>query len=116
MFKVQITAINPSTPPRPYGGTSSLIPPTLAVGGDRPIDATISISSTETVYTGADQDLIAQWLTDQYGMDGKRVGDDPSVRDVVAALTSATWLEWEILEGKEILDLPEPELPAGAIA
>jgi hypothetical protein len=35
--------------------------------------------------------------------------------DAVAALTGATWLEWEIVEGAEILDMPREELPPGAV-
>ena len=120
MFKVQITAINPSVPPRPYGGTSSLIPDELAFEGDRPIQVAISVDSTEpykrgkTTYQGTDKALISNWLPDQYGMYGKTVGDDASPINVVSALTSATWLEWEIISGQEILDLPAPTNRPGA--
>jgi hypothetical protein len=121
MFKIQITAINPSTPPRPYGGTSSLIPPHLAADGDRSIDATISIDSDspdrygKATWTGKDAALLSDWITNQYGMYGHRVGESPNPLDAVAALTGATWLEWEIVEGAEILDMPREELPPGAV-
>jgi hypothetical protein len=121
MFKVRITAINPSTPPRPYGGTSSLIPNELAIGGDRPIDVTITIDSAKpdkygkTTYGGADSSLISQWLPNQHGMYGHRVGDEANPLDVSAALSAATWIEWEILEGEEILDMPRQKLPPGAV-
>jgi hypothetical protein len=114
MFKVQVTAIKPSTPPRQNGGTYSLVPDELAAGGDRSIQVTISVNSDKpyrsgkTTYEGADKALISDWLPDQHGMYGKTVGDDVSPINLVAVLTSATWLEWEILEGKEILDLPAP--------
>lgn len=120
MFKVQITAINPSTPPRPHGGTNSLIPDELAVDGDRLVEVMITVDSSQpyksgkTKYEGADRALISDWLPDQYGMYGKRVGDDAKPINVFAALTSATWLEWEIIEGKEILDLPAPPERPGA--
>lgn len=120
MFKVRITAINPSTPPRPYGGTSSLIPPRLAIGGDRPIDATISIDSDspdrygKATWTGKDAALLSNWLPGQSGMYGHGVGESPNPLDAVAALTGATWLEWEIVEGKEILEMPRQKLPPGA--
>lgn len=114
MFKVQVTAINPSASPRPYGGTNSLIPDELAIGGDRPVQVTITVDSSQpyksgkTKYEGADKALISDWLPDQYGMYGKRVGDDAKPINVIAALTSATWLKWEIISGQEILDLPAP--------
>ena len=121
MLKIQITAIKPSTPPRPNGGTSALIPDELAVDGDRSIQVTITVNSDQpyqngkTTYEGADKALISNWLPDQYGMYGKRVGDDAKPINVSAALTAATWLEWEILEGKEILDLPAPPNRAGVM-
>jgi hypothetical protein len=130
MFKIQITAIKPGTPPRPYGGTSSLIPPHLAADGDRSIDATISIDSDsperasappkggrygKATWTGKDAALLSDWITNQDGMYGHRVGESPNPLDAVAALTGATWLEWEIAEGAEILDMPREELPPGAV-
>jgi hypothetical protein len=121
MFKVRITAIKPSTPPRQYGGTSSLIPDEIAIGGDRSIDVTIAIDSDspdrygKATWTGKDAALLSDWLTDQYGMYGHTVGENPNPLDAVAALTGATWLEWEIVEGKEILDLPRQQLPDGAV-
>ena len=120
MFKVLITAIKPSNPPRPNGGTYDLIPDELAVGGDRPIEVTITVKSTQpyqcgkTTYSGADKALISNWLPDQYGMRGKQVGDDARPTDLVAALTKATWLEWEIISGQEILDIPAPPSRPGA--
>jgi hypothetical protein len=120
MFKVLITEINPSTPPRPHCGTNSLIPDELAADGDRPIQVTISVNSSQpcksgkTIYEGADKALIANWLPDQYGMYGKRVGDDANPINIFAALTSATWLKWEIISGQEILDLPAPPKRPGA--
>jgi hypothetical protein len=120
MFKIQITAIKPSTPPRPYGGTSSLIPPHLAADGDRSIDATISIDSDspdcygKATWSGKDAALLSDWLPNQYGMYGHHVGEKPNPLDAVAALTGATWLEWEIVEGKEILEMPRQKLPPGA--
>jgi hypothetical protein len=121
MFKIQITAIKPSTPPRQYGGTSSLIPPHLAIGGDRSIDVTITIDSDhpdrhgQATWTGKDAALLSDWLPRQYGMYGHGVGENPNPLDAVSALTGATWLEWEIVEGKEILDMPREELPSGAV-
>lgn len=122
MFKVAITAINPSAKPRPYCGTSSLIPASLAIDGDRQIEVTISIDSTlpyksgKTIYTGADKALMIEWMPDQYGMRGKRIGDSASPADLYHALKSATWLEWKIISGQEILDIPDNSLPPGAIA
>jgi hypothetical protein len=52
MFKVAIKAINPSAKPRPYCGTSSLIPEYLAIGGDRSIQVTISIDSNQPYKAG----------------------------------------------------------------
>jgi hypothetical protein len=120
MFKVQITAIKPSTPPRPHAGTNSLIPDELAVGGDRPIDVTITVDSTQpyksgkTTYEGADKASISDWLPDQCGMRGKSVGDNAKPIDVAVALTKATWLEWKIISGQEILDIPAPPSRPGA--
>jgi hypothetical protein len=120
MFKVLITAINPSAEPRPHGGTCDLISDELAVGGDRPINVTITIQSAlpykrgKTTYTGADKALISNWLPDQCGMRGKSVGEDAKPTDLAAALTRATWLEWEIISGKEILDIPAPPSRPGA--
>lgn len=122
MFKVSITAINPSAKPRPYCGASSLTPESLAVDDDRQIQATISIDSTQpykagkTTYEGTDKALMREWIPDQYGMRGKRVGDNASPADLNHALMAATWLEWEIISGQEILDIPEQSLPPGAIA
>jgi hypothetical protein len=122
MFKVLITAINPGADPLPHCGTSSLIPDYLAIGGDRSIDCTISIDSTKpyqggkTKYEGKDKSLMAEWLPDQYGMRGKRVGDKASPANVFAALKSASWLQWKIISGQEILDIPDSNLPPGAIA
>jgi hypothetical protein len=120
MFTIQITAIKPSTPPRQYGGTSSLIPDELAIGGDRSIDAVISIDSDSpdragnATWSGKDAALLSDWITNQYGMYGHQVGENPNPLDAVAALTGATWLEWEIVEGKEILEMPRQKLPPGA--
>ncbi len=120
MFKVQITAIKPSIPPRPNAGTNSLIPDKLAVGGDRPIDVTIAVRSEQPyksgkiTYDGADKTSISNWLPDQCGMRGKLIGDDASPTDVAAALTKATWLEWKIISGQEILDIPAPPSRPGA--
>jgi hypothetical protein len=111
MFKIQITAINPSAEPFPHGGTSALIPDYLVAGGDRLIDCTISIDSPhpykggKVVYEG-NRSIFAEWLPDQYGMRGKRVGDTPSPANVLAALKSAYWLDWKIIEGHEILEIP----------
>ena len=110
MFKVVFKSINPSAVPLPYGGTASLIPGYLARGlaseGKTLIDATVSIDTNlpymggTTTWDGDDLVLIADWLPDQYG---KPVGDEPSPIDLVNALYPATWLEWEILEGNEII-------------
>jgi hypothetical protein len=122
MFKVLITAINPSALPLLNGGTSSLIPEYLQDGGDRAVRIEIEIAATrpyqhaETTYIGDDEDWISEWLPDQYGVRGKPVGDDASPIDTNAALVAAAWLEWEIVLGQEILDMPEPPLPPGAIA
>ena len=122
MFKVLVTAINPSTPPLPNAGTSSLIPDYLVDDGDRLVQITITVDAErpyqhgETTCDGDTQDWIAEWLPDQYGVRGKPVGDDASPIGLVAALSAANWLAWEIVEGKEILDLSTPELPPGAIA
>jgi hypothetical protein len=89
MFKVQVKSINPSTPPRPYGGTSSLIPADLAIDGERAIQVTIAIESDQpdksgkTTYGGEDKALISEWLPDQYGMYGKTVGDAASPINLV---------------------------------
>ncbi len=121
MFKVQITAIKPSTPPRLNGGNNSLIPDELAIGGDRSVDVTITVDSSlpyksgKTTYDGADKALISDWLPDQYGMRGKPVGDNAKPINVFAALTGATWLEWKIISGQEILDIPAPPSRPGAI-
>lgn len=122
MFKIAINAINPSAKPRPYCGTSSLIPEYLAIGGDRSIDVTITIDSTQpyqagkTTYEGEDKALVREWMPDQYGMRGKRVGDNASPADLHHALMAATWLEWKVISGQEILDIPDSDLPPGAIA
>jgi hypothetical protein len=122
MFKVAIKAINPSAKPRPYCGTSSLIPEYLAIGGDRSIQVTISIDSNQpykagkTTYEGDDKALMREWMPDQYGMRGKRVGDNASPADLHHALMAAAWLEWKIISGQEILDIAEQSLPPGAIA
>jgi hypothetical protein len=120
MLKIQITAINPSVVPRPHGGTGSLIPDDLAFEGDRPVQVTITVNSTQpyksgkAIYEGADKALISNWLPDQHGMYGKTIGDDVSPANIVAVLTSATWLDWEIISGQEILDLPAPPNRPGA--
>ncbi len=120
MFKVLITAINPSAEPRANGGTYALIPDHLAVGGDRPIQVTISVDSEQpfqsgkTTYEGDDKSLISKWLPDQHGMYGKTVGDDVKPINLVSVLRAATWLEWEIISGQEILDLPVPPKRPGA--
>jgi hypothetical protein len=122
MFRVLITSINPITPPLPNGGTSSLIPEYLIAAGDRLVRIEIAIDADRpyqhgtTTYDGDEEDWIADWLPDRYGVRGKPVGDDASPVDLVAALAAANWLNYDILEGEAILDLPEPELPPGAIA
>jgi hypothetical protein len=122
MFKVLITAIKPSILSPEHIGTYNLIPDRLSIDGDRFVDIMISVNSDRpyksgaTTYEGSDKALLSEWLPDQYGMYGKRVGDDAKPIDLVAALTAATWLEWEIISGKEILDLPVPPLPPGAIS
>jgi hypothetical protein len=122
MFKVLFKSIDSNATPLPFGGTASLIPERLARGGGRSVDITISIDTNlpyargRTTWDGDNLALVADWLPDQYGKRGKPVGDEPSPIDLIHALTLATWLEWEIVEGKEILDLPVPELPLGAIA
>jgi hypothetical protein len=121
MFIIEITAINPSAQSNPDSGTASLIPSYLATGGDRPIQATISIDSAEPykgaeiLYAGNDQGSISEWLPDQYGMYGKSIDDSASPMDLVAALTAATWLEWKIISGQTILDHPTPESISGAM-
>lgn len=121
MFKIQITAIKLSTPPRQYGGTSSLIPPHLAADGDRSIDATISVDSDSpdrsgnATWSGKDAALLSDWITNQYGMYGHRVGENPNPADLNSALIAATWLDWEIVEGEEILEMPRQKLPPGAM-
>jgi hypothetical protein len=122
MFKVLVTSINPSKMPLPDRGTSSLIPERLKDAGDRLVQIEIAIDADrpcqhgQTTYEGDKESWIADWLPDQYGVRGKPVGDDASPVDLVAALAAANWLNYDILEGEEILDLPEPELPPGAIA
>jgi hypothetical protein len=122
MFKVLITSINPSAPPLPDRGTSSLIPEYLKDGGDRLVRIEITIEAERpyqhgaTTFDGDEEGWIADWLPDQYGVRGKPVGDEASPVDLVAALAAANWLNYDILEGEEILDLPEPQLPPGAIA
>jgi hypothetical protein len=122
MFKILITAIDPSAPPLSDGGTASLIPEYMKEGGNRVVQIEIAIDAdrpyqhAETTYTGDEEDWIAEWLPDQYGMRGKPVGDNASPIDAVAALSAATWLKWEVVSGQEILDLPDPSLPPGAIA
>jgi hypothetical protein len=122
MFKVLITSINPNALPLPDGGTSSLIPDELKDGSDRLVRIEIAIDADrphqhgETTYDADEEGWIADWLPDQYGVRGKPVGDDASPIGLVAALSVATWLSWEIIEGESILDLPVPELPPGAIA
>jgi hypothetical protein len=122
MFKVVFKSINPDAIPLPYSGTASLIPDYLNRGGEIKLDATVSIETIVpymggmTTWNGDDLALITDWLPDQYGMRGKPVGDEPSPIDLIHAITLTTWLEWEIIEGKEMLDVPVPELPSGAIA
>lgn len=125
MFVVSISLIKNGVEPLKFSGTSALIPRHFAhliAGGDRSIDAVISIDSNlpdhsgVATWTGNDAASIADWLTSQYGMYGKPVGENPSPIDLIHSLTKATWLEWEIVEGRDILDLPVSELPPGAIA
>lgn len=122
MFKVLLTAINPSSSPLEHGGISSRVPKLFAIDGDRSISISITIDADlpyergDTKFEGEQSASIADWLSDQYGMYGHRVGDDASPIDLVAALTAATWIEWEIISGEEILDLPVPPLPPGAIS
>ena len=121
MIKIAILSIDPTAEPRPFGGTSSLIPSHLAAGGSRAVDIVISIDSDAparggvTTYEGDDAHLVDQYLQWQYGLYGKMLGEEPSPSDMIHTLTGLTWLKWEILEGKEILDLPVPELPPGAM-
>lgn len=86
---------------------------------DSTIEVTIAATRphqhAQTTYTGDDDGRFADWLPLQYGHRGKRVGDDASPVGLVAALTQAK-IEFEITEGAEILDLPVPELPEGAIS
>jgi hypothetical protein len=65
------------------------------------------------IWTG-DYAEIAAWLPNQYGLRGHKVGENPRPRDVIHALIAGK-KRYEIIEGKEILDLPEPKLPKGAI-
>jgi hypothetical protein len=65
------------------------------------------------IWTG-DYAEIAAWLPNQYGLRGHKVGENPSPRGVIHALIAGK-KQHEIIEGKEILDLPEPKLPKGAI-
>ncbi len=124
MFKVRITAINPSTPPRPYGGTSSLIPKEIAVGGDRSIDITITIDSNNpdtaaVLKFEGDDPATVETITKQvgrmYGMYGHQISDATTPLDLDAALSEATWIVWEILEGADILKMPRQKLPPGAV-
>lgn len=82
-------------------------------------NATLSIDSNKpekhgTVVWLGDSAELAQWLPRQYGMFGHRVGDNPAPMDAIAAMI-ASGKKYKVVEGQEILDLPVPELPKGAI-
>jgi hypothetical protein len=57
---------------------------------------------------------IAAWLPRRYGMRGHKVGENPRPRDVIHALIVGR-KQYEVIEGKEILELPSKPLPEGAI-
>jgi hypothetical protein len=125
MFVVSINSIKKDVKPLKFGGSSSLIPEyfaSLVVDGNRSIDAKISIEtdmpeqSGTTTWSGDDSDMISDWSIGQYGMYGHYIGENPTPISLVHALTVAIWLEWEIIEGKEILDIPLEELPPSAIS
>lgn len=69
----------------------------------------------KTTFEGQYAVSIARWLKSAYGMRGHLVGEYASPQDAVAAISTAKWLKFEILSGKEILSLPVPALPPGAI-
>lgn len=79
------------------------------------IAATRPHQHAQTTYKGDEDGRFADWIPLEYGVRGKRVGDDASPLDLVAALTKSK-LKWEIIEGAEILDLPITELPKGAVS
>lgn len=83
-------------------------------------NAVLSIDSDKpdrygaAVWSGESKEL-AEWLPAQYGMFGHYVGDNPCPSDAIHALIVAK-KKYKVLEGQEILDLPMPPLPEGAIS
>jgi hypothetical protein len=82
-------------------------------------NAILSIDSTRPDQHGVatwdgDSANLSKWMPYQIGMFGHIVGDNPSPIDAIACLNTAG-KKYRVIEGKEILDLPEPKLPKGAI-
>jgi hypothetical protein len=67
-----------------------------------------------TAIWAGDYQALAKWLPNQYGMFGHHVGDNPAPMDVIHALIMAK-KKYQVVEGKEILDIPITPLPDGAI-
>jgi hypothetical protein len=79
---------------------------------DRP--APIQVDSIN----GTDPQMVKIWykkLSNMHGMYGHLLDKATSPIDLNAALLQNK-IEFEILEGREILDLPRAELPPGAIS
>lgn len=82
------------------------------------LDVTISISSispdnSAPIKFEGDAKGFVKELASMYGMYGHRIGRLSTPLDLNAAIVKSG-LDYEIIEGAEILEMPQEEIPAGA--
>lgn len=81
------------------------------------IDSRRKFGDGEMTIEGSNSEEVKGWISSQMGMYGHSLGDETnSPIDLVAALNLGKFIEWEIIEGADILNQETPELPKGAIS